>query len=250
MEPFSQPHPDLASILQTLSAYAPAPPDLQPQPTAPQPIPPDNDELEEGEYDPSDYDPTLPFLTNSAGAEAQYPAVPPQQPTIQPRATPPAKPRTPSPASITSYPAALRHITAHILPDPQKSHRIRRLIQTQHEHERQWWSARRDLLRRISSREEGRKKIDDVLASVGGLVTAEKRPVQDGEMEAEQELRLFERKVWKAQGDMVRDAERELAGVGVPFFGECAVEEEEELAVLRGKVLGLLEDLFAGEEGG
>ena len=111
----------------------------------------------------------------------------------------------------------------------------------------------------LGAREASRRKLDAVLASVGA---ASMKPVDgDGngagqqrvELSEEQELRLFDRKVWKAQKEMVGAAERELGRLGVPFFGGDAERWEggkEELGELRGKVLGLLEDLCGEDEGG
>lgn len=42
-------------------------------------------------------------------------------------------------------------------------HRIRHLIQTQHEHERQWWDGRVSLVTQQAGREEGRRKLNSVL---------------------------------------------------------------------------------------
>lgn len=67
------------------------------------------------------------------------------------------------------------------------------------------------------------------------------------ELSEEQELRLFDRKVWKAQKEMVAAAERELGRLGVPFFGRERSEGSQE--ELRGKVLGLLNDLCGEDEG-
>jgi hypothetical protein len=43
--------------------------------------------------------------------------------------------------------------------------RIRHLIRTQHQHERQWWEARQALIAK-------QKMLDEVLRSVGGAVVA------------------------------------------------------------------------------
>lgn len=87
-----------------------------------------------------------------------------------------------------------------------------------------------------------------------------------GEEETKRELRLYDRKVWKAYGEMVRATERELAKLGIPFFciEEGLVEKgrqggagggegkggegkvgEKELEALKGRMVGLLEDLVA-----
>lgn len=50
--------------------------------------------------------------------------------------------------------------------------RIRRLIETQNEHERKWWDAREALLTKQKTRAERKKKLDEVLRSVGGSVAS------------------------------------------------------------------------------
>lgn len=115
-------------------------------------------------------------------------------------------------------------------------------------------------MQQLGAREASRRKLDAVLASVGGAAAATK-PRDDGgkgkggraELSEEQELRLFDRKVWKAQKEMVAAAEKELGRWGVPFFGGGGERWEggqEELGELRGKVLGLLNDLCGEDEGG
>ena len=68
------------------------------------------------------------------------------------------------------------------------------------------------------------------------------------EEEKRRELERFDGKVWKAQVEMVRAMGRDLAGLGVPGFGEGWRGSEEEGRVLRGRMVGLLEDLCGGEE--
>lgn len=68
------------------------------------------------------------------------------------------------------------------------------------------------------------------------------------EEEKRKELERFDKKVWKAQVEMVRAMGRDLANLGVPGFGEGWKGGEEEGRLLRGRVVGLLEDLCGGEE--
>ena len=73
-----------------------------------------------------------------------------------------------------------------------------------------------------------------------------------GELGKEEELKVYDRKIWRAQREMVAAAERELEKLGVPFFeaevGRRWEGKEKELEGLQGRVLGLLDDL-CGEEG-
>ena len=71
------------------------------------------------------------------------------------------------------------------------------------------------------------------------------------EMSKEEELMAFDRKVWRAQEEMGRGAERELGRLGVPFFGGGKGKGEggrEGLGDLRGRMLQLLDDLCGGDE--
>ena len=102
-----------------------------------------------------------------------------------------------------------------------------------------------------------------MLSALGGKVSTAGKVGQGGKDEGEdgegreeeekrRELERFDRKVWKAQTEMVRSMGRDLGNLGVPgFVGEVWKEGEEEGRVLRGRVVGLLEDLCKGEgEGG
>jgi hypothetical protein len=165
--------PDLASVLATLAAYAPPPQLAPPAPHAYAPSPPfipapapseEVQELEDGEYDPSEYDPSIPPA--SAGFPSAVPVDPRSKPHISTPQPPPSKPLgppAPSPSKITTWPPALRHVTKSLVPDPDATRRIAHLIHTQQQHERQWWAGREALVQKLENREEGRKKLNDVL---------------------------------------------------------------------------------------
>lgn len=238
--------PNLASILQTLAAYAPPPP----QP----PSHPPSTDLEEGEYDPSDFQPS---------SQPPQP-LPPQPIQQQPSLTP-----TPSPSSkasvITTWPPALRHTTHLLSTQPALLPRLRHLIRSAHAHERQWWDGRLALQQRLSTRDAGRRKISSVLASLGGggvdegpAAAAAAAATPGGAAgEAERELRAYDRKVFRAYGEMVKATGEELGRLGVPFFGvkeglvvrdgEGEVGEgkvgEGELERLKGRMVEFLEDM-------
>lgn len=155
------PTPDLASVLRTLASYNTVQP-TPPAAPAPAPAPPAVDEPEEEEYDPSSFNPS-----DSAPPSFNYPSQPslPPQPPVpsDPAAQPSCLAPHPSSSSITTWPGALRHVMKTVVPDPTAAHRIRRLMATQHEHERQWWAGREALVLKQRGREEGRKRLDDVL---------------------------------------------------------------------------------------
>ncbi|KAI4132317.1 MAG: hypothetical protein LQ338_000778 [Usnochroma carphineum] len=235
--------PNLASILQTLAAYAPPqPPPYQPPPqTHPPPA------LEEDEYDPSTFQPSL--------------SLPPQPP--QPLPTQPIQPTPPNPTPqaqaplITTYPPALRHTTKLLSSSPTTVSRIRHLIHTAHQHERSWYSGRETLLKQLSGRDASRKQLDTVLASLGGATTTSHSSAPGEEkVDVEKELEVYDRKVYRAYGEMVKATQRELRGLGIPFFGiegALVVREEgekekgkvgeEELERLKARMVEFLEDM-------
>jgi len=86
-----------------------------------------------------------------------------------------------------------------------------------------------------------------VLNSLGGKI-ASSEGVSTSDLPVEKELEIFDRKVWRACGEMVEATRRELGRLEVPFFCvEGGLVGEGELRRLQGKILELLEDL-CGEE--
>ena len=121
--------------------------------------------LEEGEYDPNDA--LIPISGQETQPSLSSPVIISQIPT---NTTPTSRnvQRIPKsspmdPRSITTYPAALRHITKIVARDETTMSRIRKLIASQHQHERQWWDGRQALIKQQGEREGGRKKVEDVL---------------------------------------------------------------------------------------
>ena len=149
--------PDLASVLRTLAAYVPPPP----QPTSEQvqfgplqPTVPFLSELEEGEYEPEASLDVRPSTILEPPAKVQpvrnIPSPVPKQPVVD--AT-----------SITTWPAALRHVTKTVARSESIMARIRKLIEVQHQHECQWWEGRKALIQKQKDRVEGRRKVEEVL---------------------------------------------------------------------------------------
>ncbi|KAL8715139.1 MAG: hypothetical protein Q9220_001096 [cf. Caloplaca sp. 1 TL-2023] len=267
--------PDLASVLQTLAAYAP-----------PNPHPPQPPELEEGEYDPSTFQPLTAAIHRPPSPPHISPEPPPhinqeppQSPLPQPplpQPQPPTQQRPPlaSASTITTYPSALRHTTTLLSTSPPIRSRLRHLIKAAHEHESQWWTGRQALFRTLSTRDASRRKLADVLASIGGgggggtpstTDNGEKKSmrkedeggdVEEAKVEEEQEkeLKEYDRKVHKAYTEMRAATYAELKRMGIPFF--CIDEERfvgegegklgrEELEKLKGKMVVFLEDMVA-----
>lgn len=82
------------------------------------------------------------------------------------------------------------------------------------------------------------------------MSTVGKKEGEDGEgpeeEDKEREIERFDRKVWKAQTEMVKAMGKDLGKLGVPGFGDGFKGGEEEGRVLRGRVVELLEDLCRG----
>ena len=157
----TSPTPDLASILRSLAACAPvtAPRrafsgyDQSGQSANPDPSPGRLPEHEDGEYDPNN-----PLITSKPTPNHYLGSHGLATTTSQPQ-NPPFVDVT----TITTYPVALRYITKTIARDEDIMARLRKLISVQHQHEQQWWQGRVALQRKQSGREEGRRKVGDVL---------------------------------------------------------------------------------------
>ena len=159
MNPNGYQTPDLASVLRTLAAYSAPPPQAASQfpNTLPDVTPSAVDELEEGEYEPEDpFPPQDPIQTVPL-----KPLEPPAR-TPEPKKAPLSTPRI-DPTTITTWPAALRYVSKLITRDEAIGARIRKLINVQHQHERQWWEGRNALIKMQNVREEGRRKVDEIL---------------------------------------------------------------------------------------
>ena len=239
MDPGSPQGPDLVSILQTLAAYAPRQPAVVGGAS----------ELEEGEYDPTEFNPIqpapAPFIQNDT---AEKPITPSK--TAKPIQSTTHTAPPPSPSSITTWPKALNHTIKYIFPNPDKKRQIQHLIQTQHKHEREWWAAREELIRKAQGRDKSRLELDSVLASVGGLVATSShlRGESEGD-EVKKELAVFDRKVHSACRQMIDASNKEIRELGVPFFcaGISDKIEREELNSLKKKMLQFLEDSCGSE---
>lgn len=163
------PSADLASILATLAAYTPAPAPA-PSPTVPAVHTPQTP-LVEGEYDPLTLDTSISSTQVAQVEQQSKPLHRPAPSSIIPneqhhqQRQQEQKPQLviPSSSTITTWPPALRHVTKFIATNEAAMHRIRHLIQTQHEHERQWWEGRVSLVSQQAGREEGRRKLNSVL---------------------------------------------------------------------------------------
>ena len=182
--------PDLASILRSLAASVPTPqsslpphqrlpniaihtPQLQNYQFDGANVPDLNPDLEEGEYDPSDALIPVAAPPTSIRTTVHNGPTPRNAPIAfigaaafhlpSPIASAPPLKSPVDPRTITTYPAALRYITKTIAQNEAAIGRIRKLIASQHQHERQWWAGRVQLVKQQAERKEGRKRVDDVL---------------------------------------------------------------------------------------
>jgi len=135
-------------------------------------------------------------------------------------ATPQVNPRT-----ITTWPAAIRHVTFLATQNAHLAASIRKLIANQHDNERQWHASRVALLEKQKARVAGKRELDDVLRSVGALARMSSSDLgSNGGVPGEgptdiQELQLYDRKVHRAAVQMGKAMTADLETLGVPFFG-------------------------------
>lgn len=131
---------DLSSILQTLSSLA------KPQSTPP----PTSHQTHQNHHQPQPQ-PHLPTRSN----QTHISQTPPQPPASHSAAA--------DPSTITSWPSALKHVMRTVSVNEDLQARIKRLIRSQHEHEKQWWQGREALLTKQDTRWEKKKQLEEVL---------------------------------------------------------------------------------------
>lgn len=166
----SQPYnaADLTSVLRTLSALSsnPPPPEKDSPATAHHTHGEDDELEEEDPYEPTD---SLP-LSTPIPAPAQQTQQREQHQQPSPHGPPAHAAPQPQPAlktvdisSITTWPAALRHVMRTVAQNETTQQRIRFLIQRQHDHEKQWWRGRVALVEKQRARADKKKELDQVL---------------------------------------------------------------------------------------
>ena len=178
-----------------------------------------------------------------------------------------------NPSSITTWPTALKYVMQMAACNEALQHRIRRLIQSQHDHERQWWRGREALLKKQEGRAERKGELDRVLyvqslilcclvlqnlltceydktrKSVGVPVDSNKYVLTEEELQAER--KVYDEKVYMASVQMAEAMDRELRALGIPFFAirpnlvqyDDNELTREALAALQRRMLDLLQDL-------
>ncbi|KAH8663005.1 hypothetical protein BGZ60DRAFT_79185 [Tricladium varicosporioides] len=126
-------------------------------------------------------------------------------------------PKLVDPATIIEWETGAKCVRKTVLGREDAVNDIRRMIKVQHEHEEQWWNGREALIERQKARKEGQRKLDEVLAAVGGAISTGIN--NNGPEELARELQTYDLKVYKAQMQMAREMSAKLKGLGVPFFG-------------------------------
>ncbi|EHY52979.1 hypothetical protein HRR83_006187 [Exophiala dermatitidis] len=168
-------------------------------------------------------------------------------------------PTVPDASTITTWPAALKHVTRHLVPNEQAARRIKHLITEQHKHERQWWAGREAIVARQQGRSGTSQQVAELLKSLGGKEV----PAAPSDPAANQaELVAYDKKVYAQLKAMAADFDRQLRAIGVPFFAikhdlvilETGPEKDGsskgridkgELRELQKRMLQTLEDLFS-----
>ncbi|OJJ42976.1 hypothetical protein ASPZODRAFT_75369 [Penicilliopsis zonata CBS 506.65] len=140
--------------------------------------------------------------------------------------------------------------------------KIRRLIQSQHDHEKQWWAGREALLKKQGARAEKKQQLDEVLRSVGAPI--DNKVITTPE-EDRAEVARYDAKVYKASVQMAEALHTELRALQMPFFAinrhlvvsEASKDDgnkllnadtqgtvtQDELSALQRRILELLQDI-------
>jgi len=179
----------------------------------------------------------------------------PQQDQLRSTST---TPTVPDASAITTWAAAMKHVTKHIANNPRIADKIKRMIAEQQNHEQQWWAQRQAIVERHQGRSENQMKVAEMLKTLGGLAI----PVAASDPKADEaELAAHDKKVYKALTDMVAHFDVQLRAMGIPFYAikhELVILEigkekagamsgridKGELRELQKRMLQHLEDLF------
>ncbi|KAF9886014.1 hypothetical protein FE257_012070 [Aspergillus nanangensis] len=208
--------PDLTDVLKTLSAFSSTSASASSFPNQPQRTQTTNNDEDDDIYEPSDSLPSMSTTTQeiprtSLSATSRISNSSRGATSTHPRTNPPLI----DTSSVTTWPAALQHVMRALSQNEDLQRRIRRLIQRQHDHERQWWQGREALREKQKARVEKKKELDAVLRSVGAPVDS--KQVSTAE-EDRTELQNYDGKVYKASKHMAEAMMLELRTLQIPFF--------------------------------
>ncbi|KAF4213365.1 hypothetical protein CNMCM8980_000645 [Aspergillus fumigatiaffinis] len=214
---------DLTSVLRTLSAlsnnqshqdYQNNPPSVHI--SSHSPVQQRTQDEEDDPYEPAEASPPFPVAQVHSNHSTYQRTTGAHAPSAKAPLHPNASSSIADSSSITTWPAALRHVMREVSQNENAQRRIRRLIQSQHDHERQWWQGREALLKKQKARVEKKKELDAVLRSVGAPVDDTKQVSTAEEDQAE--LKNYNAKVYRASKQMAEAMTFELRRLGIPFF--------------------------------
>jgi hypothetical protein len=184
-------------------------------------------------------------------------------------APPKSRAMTPAPAiisvsdasGITTWPAALKHVTKYVAQNEVIAAKIRHFVIEQHKHETQWWAGREAILKKHQSRGDNQQQAADLLKSIGGIPTT-LRPINEGSEKTE--LAAYDKKVHGELTKMTAAYDKQLRAMGIPFYAikhdlvilEKGPEKSTtkgridrgELRELQRRMLQHLEDLFVEDD--
>ena len=165
------PSTDLASILRALSGQAPTQ-NIQPEPPIQAPYTQYN--YDQGNvvhnhnsfrgYQDSHYQipysqpPNIETVVPQSLTPQPEPGKIPSEPVTSLEVKPEVDPRT-----IITWAPALRYVTRLLNRSEDTANRIRKMIKSQHDHEKQWAEGRVAIVKQRNKREQGRNAINDVL---------------------------------------------------------------------------------------
>ncbi|ETN43329.1 uncharacterized protein HMPREF1541_02488 [Cyphellophora europaea CBS 101466] len=195
---------------------------------------------------PNPYQPSLTPQRSAANTPQPSTTLDPRLQRSSTSTPKPPKPPVPDASTITDWPTAISHVMTHLAPDATFATKIRRLITSQHAHERDWHDKRAAIVSQHASRDASSAQLSSIFASLGVPVpnspaTGTATPSMQRDLEAERrELQAYDAKVYKQLLALAGDFDRQLRGLGVPFYAirhELVVLEEgrEREAVWEGK---------------
>jgi len=209
---------DLTRILQILSAST------QATQAVPRPLPPVRSDEDDDSYSPP------PAIT------------PDPRQTYPPPSVHVSREAAVDPSKIEEWNAALRYIMKEVCKNEAIMAGIKKMINSQHEHEKAWFRAREEIVNKHKVRKESGKKVEDVLRKLGTLPLAQQAIVQPTPESEAEELALFDRKVYTRSEQMVAHMTREFGSMGIPFFCHPSSASPEMLDRKR-RMVELLQDL-------
>ncbi|KIY00593.1 uncharacterized protein Z520_03256 [Fonsecaea multimorphosa CBS 102226] len=130
----------------------------------------------------------------------------------------------PDASTIVTWPAALKHVSRHLVHNEQVANRIKHLINEQHKHERQWWAGREAIVARQQGRSGTSQQVSAILKSLGArevaaTISPRTSTPSDEQKKADQaELDAYDKKVYAGLLAMAADFDRQLRSLGVPFY--------------------------------